>query len=151
MNAQIQLEEQKLGYAKLAELCFEEMRAMGFGYETTYPIGFFEERLQATFNTRDYNLGLTIIRKALEGYGFYLSGQGTGQQFFKIIPKKRNHTWYENFTRKAKTFTARAHTLMSNTTPDGLTDQEFARVQRAAEKAATRLALFGRKLPPKTP
>src|SRR4051812_1614777 len=104
--------------------CLDEMRAGGLKFGNKYTVEVFESHLGMPRDKVKFKLGISKIRKELEGDGFYLTGKGGNGKHWVIVEAGENARVLVNYGRMALTALQRGVILGTNTPLDSLTDDE---------------------------
>lgn len=127
--------------------CYQNMIDAGLDYGATYSADFFEKELRCKRDTMKFGLDISLIRRALEYKGFYLSGRGLNAVEWIVMPPQNNASTMQGYQRKAIDALKRGVILGTNTRLDTLTVEERRKHESMLEKIATRAALISRRVP----
>jgi hypothetical protein len=118
-----------------------DMRATA-EHGTTWPEGWFVDRLKCRPETMEFRLAVSMIRQGLEHCGMELS-QKAGQ--YVILMPADNAGVMRKFNSRAVKSLRRAVILGGSTPTAGLTDSEKREHEKQLSKSAFRLALMRRR------
>jgi len=123
----------------------QKLLSDGITYGAIIEADTLENLLCSKRNTIDFSFEVSLIRRALEEHGLYLTGRGQNGDRYVVVQARENHKQMSNYIAESRDCLKRAVKLGSATDTSLLTQQESSLHAQILERAQNKLALMNRR------